>query len=161
MTAWCPRCTPSNAPMARKSGPSNCARPAVERKISIRKMTNDERGIRQNDEARMTNDEGMTKSECRKRSAIRHLSFGFVSSFSLRSPHSGNLRQRKHTRDNFGRLAIFDLIDRDRVRDIESPRFHSSERIEMGAATEFRANVVCVSSNIKTFATDNGEIHFG
>jgi len=55
----------------------------VERKISIRKMTNDERGMRQNDEARMTNDEGMTKSECRKRSAIRHPSFGFVSSFSL------------------------------------------------------------------------------
>jgi hypothetical protein len=46
-------------------------------------MTNDERGMRQNDEARMTNDEGMTKSECRKRSAIRHPSFGFVSSFSL------------------------------------------------------------------------------
>jgi hypothetical protein len=39
--------------------------------------------MRQNDEARMTNDEGMTKSECRKRSAIRHSSFGFVSSFSL------------------------------------------------------------------------------
>jgi hypothetical protein len=46
-------------------------------------MTNDEGGMRQNDEARMTNDEGMTKSECRKRSAIRHPSFGFVSSFSL------------------------------------------------------------------------------
>src|SRR6476660_7360135 len=83
------------------------------------------------------------------------------SSFLLRSPHPGNLRQRKHTCGNFGRVAIFDLIDRDRVRDIESPRFHSSERIEMRAATEFRANVVCVSSNIKTFAADNGEIHFG
>jgi hypothetical protein len=46
-------------------------------------MTNDERGIRQNDEARMTKDEGMTKSECRKGSAIRHPSLGFVSSFSL------------------------------------------------------------------------------
>src|SRR5882757_8982168 len=81
--------------------------------------------------------------------------------FPSRSPHPGNLRQRKHTRGNFGRVAIFDLTDRDRVRDIESPRFHSSERIEMRAATEFRANVVCVSSNIKTFAADNGEIDFG
>src|SRR6266850_2203230 len=84
-----------------------------------------------------------------------------VSSFLLRSPHPGNLRQRKHTRGNFGRVAIFDLIDRDRVRDIESPRFHSSERIEMGAATEFRADVVCVGSNVKTFAAEDGEIHFG
>jgi hypothetical protein len=42
-------------------------------------MTNDERGIRQNDEARMTNDEGMTKSEGRKRSAIRHPSFSLFS----------------------------------------------------------------------------------
>src|SRR5438105_13116291 len=117
--------------------------------------------MRQNDEARMTNDEGMTKSECRKRSAIGHASFGFVSSFPSRSPHPGNLRQRKHTRGNFGRVAIFDLIDRDRVRDIESPRFHSSERIEMRAATEFRADVVCVSSNIKTFAADTGELDFG
>src|SRR5438045_6382530 len=31
----------------------------------------------------MTNDEGMTKSECRRRSAILHSSFGFASSFSL------------------------------------------------------------------------------
>src|SRR5207253_9327152 len=113
--------------------------------------------MRQNDEARMTNDEGMTKSECRKRSAVGHASFGFVSSFPSRSPHPGNLRQRKHTRGNFGRVAIFDLIDRDRVRDIEPPRFHSSQRLEMGAATEFRADAVRAGSNIKTFASDNGE----
>src|SRR5439155_24399107 len=99
-----------------------------------------------------------TKTHRRVHASFWSSSLGLPSSFPSRSPHPGNLRQRKHTRGNFGRVAIFDLIDRDRVRDIEPPRFHSSQRIEMGAATEFRADVVRVSSNIKTFAADNGEI---
>ena len=111
----------------------------------------------------MTKQIRSTNDESRSVFGIRIWSFLRPSSFELRhfpsrSPHPGNLRQRKHTRGNFGRVAIFDLIDRDRVRDIEPPRFHSSQRIEMGAATEFRADVVRVSSNIKTFAADNGEI---
>src|SRR6266699_6763817 len=119
----------------------------------------------------MTNDEIMTKHEYTRRGAreiIRLSIFGFpltfdirISSFSSRSTHLGNFRQTQHPAENFLPSRVFDLIDRDRVRDIEPAGFCPAQRFQVGAAAEGLADVMYVGANIEAFAAQDAEVDFG
>ena len=119
----------------------------------------------------MPNAETVAKHESRKsraREIIRGSIFGFPSSFDIRissfcsrSAHSGNFRQTQHPLENLVRRCVPDLVDTDRVCDVEAAGFRSTQRFQMRAATERFADVVNIGADIKAFAAQHAEIDFG
>src|SRR3954467_7696095 len=83
------------------------------------------------------------------------------SSFSSCSAHPGNFWQTKHSFENLVRHRVFDLVDSNRIGDVEAAGFRTSKRFQMRAATEHFADVVSVGADIKAFAAQHAEIDFG
>ena len=59
------------------------------------------------------------------------------------------------------RRRVSDLVNGDRLGDIEAAGFRAAKRFQMRAATEHFANVVNIGANIKAFAAQDAEIDFG
>src|SRR6266576_3403100 len=139
--------------MARKSGPRSCVNSEMEWRIF---------------KGKMTNDETMTKHEARRghaRANIRASSFGFPSSFVIRasslsscSAHTRYFRQRQHMPDDRLTRYRLDLLNSDRLSDIEATGFQPPQGFQVRATTESLADIVCISANIKTFAAEHAEI---
>src|SRR5204863_226326 len=62
---------------------------------------------------------------------------------------------------NFGRMWIEGDNNRRSIFRMGMPRRSGDDGLVTEVYAVERADVVCVSSNVKTFAADNGEIHFG
>src|SRR5438034_1064930 len=118
----------------------------------------------------MTNDETMTKHEARignPRGIIRASSFGFpspfvirASSFSSRSAHTRNFRECENAAENLFARRIFNLVDTDRLSEIETTGFCAPQRFQVCAATELLADVMHICANIKTLAAKDAEVDF-
>src|ERR1043166_4364911 len=118
----------------------------------------------------MTNEIRMTKAknlneDCfglRASSLIRHSSFVIrASSFLSRSSHSRHFRKAEDASNDVFTRRIFDLIDRNSVRDVESTGLRAAEGVKMGAAAKPLADIVDVGAHIKPFTTHDAEIDFG
>src|SRR5690349_10366040 len=113
--------------MARKSGPGKPESSGIERKTSIRT-------INSKPETRISKQTQNSRSEYSKRMLPRSAVLGFefgtlpfvsdfdtrISSFPSRSTHPGNFRQTQHPLQNLLRRRVFDLVDTDRISDVEA-----------------------------------------
>src|SRR4029453_3555367 len=110
----------------------------------------------------MTNDELMTKHKSRKSAGLgisRRSAFVIrASSFLSRPPPPGNFRQTQDSLENLVRRRVFDLVDGDRIGDVEAAGFRPAKRFQMRAATERFANVVNIGADIKAFAANPAKI---
>src|SRR3954452_19232968 len=80
------------------------------------------------------------------------LSFVIRALSSSRSAHPGNFRQSQHSRENFSRRRVFELLDSDRIGDVKAAGFRPAKRFQMRSATEHFADVMNVGADIKAFA---------
>jgi hypothetical protein len=92
--------------------------------------------------------DGMQRSH--KNDGLRYL---------LSSAQARNLGKGQQAVENFLARRVSDLINADRLGDIEAARLCASQRFQVRAATEFLANVMHIRANIKTFAAKDAEIN--
>ena len=55
----------------------------------------------------------------------------------------------------------FEFINGDGTLDAEASRFGAAKCLEVGPATEFRADFMRVGANVKSLAADNTKVNFG
>src|ERR1051326_691686 len=129
----------------------------------------------QKSEIRMSKSETNSNNRTSRNETPAHCSFRFEHSrfgacFELRisdfdifsgSPHARDFGQGENRSDRFFPGLVLELIDRDRVNDIEAPRFCAAQCFQVRATPEGFADVMNVSANIETFAADDAEIDFG
>ena len=107
----------------------------------------------------MTNDEGNPNDETQvPAQVLRFRPSSFV--IFLGSTHPRNFGKFQDAAENFFARRGFDVIDTDRLGDIETTGFCAPERIQVCAATELFADVMDIGANIKTLAAKNAEIDF-
>src|SRR5262249_32273588 len=105
-----------------------------------------------------TNDENMVRPNSfglRYSDFLRHLSF-----FS-RSAHLGNFRQTQNLIENVLSRRVLDLVDSDRIGDVEAAGFRSTQRFQMRTAAKRFTDLVNIGPDIKAFAAQHTEIDFG
>ena len=78
--------------------------------------------------------------------------------YLLSSAQARNLGKGQQAVENFLARRVSDLINTDRLGDIEAARLCAPQRFQVRAATEFLANVMHIRANIKTFAAKDAEI---
>src|SRR4030095_2182331 len=76
----------------------------------------------------------------------------------LSSAQARNFGKGQQASENFFARRVSDLINTDRLSDIEAAGLCASQRFQVRAATELLANVMHIRANIKTFAAKNAEI---
>jgi len=94
---------------------------------------------------------------------LRQLGDGMQRSHScfvifLRSAQARNFGKGQQAAENFFARRVSDLINTDRLSDIEAPGLCAPQRFQVRAATEFLADVMYIRANIKTFAAKDAEI---
>jgi hypothetical protein len=92
----------------------------------------------------------------RASSFFRHSSFVIF----LGSPHPRNLWKCQDAAEDFLARRVCDLMNSDRLSDIETTGFCAPQRFQVRAATELFADVVDIGANVKTFAAKDAEIDF-
>src|SRR4030095_7046155 len=76
----------------------------------------------------------------------------------LSSAQARNFGKGQQAAENFFARRVSDLINTDRLSDIEAAGLCAPQRFQVRAATEFLADVMHIRANIKTFAAKNAEV---
>src|SRR5881296_1641937 len=98
--------------MARKSGPRNFDSSEIDRKVSITKMTNDER---------------RKCSWTRFRTSILLINSSFVIRIPLGPAHLRDFRKAEHVIENFLPRRRLDFFNRNRVRHVKPAGFQPAQ----------------------------------